>query len=114
MGKLTEALAHLRATTDRAIEFADPARAIAEAGDKFKAEIATAFDDLVERVEKKEAAQIAALTAFETPPPPSNPAPPPPAPETAAPAAPVASLNAAPTGEEIAAAALAAASSQAS
>ena len=130
MGKLTEALAHLRETTDKAITFADPTRAIAEAQDKFHEAIAAALDaggdasaieervhefrehvvgaieGLADRVSKLEKA---ALTPAEVPPP----APPAPAPAPEAAAAAPAAVNAAPTGEEIAAAALAAASGQA-
>ena len=110
MGKLTEALAHLRSTIDRAIELADPERAAREASDTFKAVVAETLDDLAERVAKLEETKPAQTVVAETPPAPPalSPAP---APEAAPAAAPA--VNAAPTGEEIAAAALAAAGGQA-
>lgn len=45
MGIIQEALARLRSTTDRAIEFADPSKAIAEAQDKFHELVANTLDN---------------------------------------------------------------------
>lgn len=61
MGILHDALASLRATADKAIEFAEPAKALAVAEDRFKAILADSFQLLEDRVAKlEEGAQPAA------------------------------------------------------
>ena len=54
MSILHTALASLRATADKAIDFADPARALAEAEDKFKVTVADAYQAIEARVAKLE------------------------------------------------------------
>lgn len=58
MSILRTALASLRATADKAIDFADPARALAEAEDKFKATVADAYQAIEERVAKLEESAV--------------------------------------------------------
>ena len=116
MTTVTQALAKLRTTIDQAIEYADPARAIADATDKFHESISE-FEEEVLRDRQQLVDVSVRLTALEKAlaPAPVPPAPPVPSPAPAPEAAPAAApeVNAAPTGEEIAAAALAAASGQA-
>ena len=66
MGILHEALSALRATADKALDFAEPGKAISEAEDKFKSVIADTVHGIEERVAKLEAGGKTVVQSAET------------------------------------------------